>query len=566
VPSDREEVIGDENNETLLIWVITLPIAVLVAAAVVFLLYRRKKLAKSRMRKREISTHKGTIQEERQQNQMLKAQLEEFQNSVLNIVVAVRAFDAGCTHGRENARVAQASRVLHLDADEVKLEPRVSAVWYWKEDKGRLASHPADQIKPGTEWVKWDPATAAELEASYQAWAQGANQDTVQVDISRGGASKRHAAASGTTFNINVKDMTQTNITTQYQRPILRDEVPTDGGGEESSDQQPMLGGLFARPSPLQLTDQTQVSQSGDKVAWPHDLDTSEDLLPMRKGQLIQVSRKRDDGWWFGTVVFDPNSDTSATQKVQKVDVSSGWFYAPGFTDRPSKEQHRAFNESLGGGSSALDALQPPKEWAAMENQQGCTLSAQLTDQERKAVTESFMRTLIDPSSKYYKYKHVKIVSIERVQNLALWQSYAAKLQTFKIRDHMKTNTRFEKTWLFHGSDPETMPKIMAQGFNRSFCGKNACRYGKGVYFARDSGYSVGYAAADGNGVRRMFLCRVLCGEYCLGYNNQLIPEIRDASRNLLYDSTVDDVGNPAIYVTYHDAQAYPEYVVGYTF
>ena len=29
-----------------------------------------------------------------------------------------------------------------------------------------------------------------------------------------------------------------------------------------------------------------------------------------------------------------------------------------------------------------------------------------------------------------------------------------------------------------------------------------------------------------------------------------------------LYDSTVNNVGNPQIFVTYHDAQAYPEYLV----
>merc|ERR1712167_489021 len=49
---------------------------------------------------------------------------------------------------------------------------------------------------------------------------------------------------------------------------------------------------------------------------------------------------------------------------------------------------------------------------------------------------------------------------------------------------------RFERRWLFHGTDQDTVPKITQQGFNRSFCGKNATAYGKGVYFARDSEYS----------------------------------------------------------------------------
>ena len=39
-----------------------------------------------------------------------------------------------------------------------------------------------------------------------------------------------------------------------------------------------------------------------------------------------------------------------------------------------------------------------------------------------------------------------------------------------------------------------------------------------------------------------------------------LTPGVRDDSKNLLYDTTVDDMKRPSIFVTYHDAQAYLEY------
>lgn len=35
------------------------------------------------------------------------------------------------------------------------------------------------------------------------------------------------------------------------------------------------------------------------------------------------------------------------------------------------------------------------------------------------------------------------------------------------------------------------MPKINRDSFNRSYCGKNANTYGKGVYFAVHSSYSI---------------------------------------------------------------------------
>ena len=57
-----------------------------------------------------------------------------------------------------------------------------------------------------------------------------------------------------------------------------------------------------------------------------------------------------------------------------------------------------------------------------------------------------------------------------------------------------------------------------------------------------------------------MFLCRVMTGEFCLGDSSFLTPPARTGV--ILFDSTVDNVANPSIFVTYHDAQAYPEYLV----
>jgi hypothetical protein len=59
-----------------------------------------------------------------------------------------------------------------------------------------------------------------------------------------------------------------------------------------------------------------------------------------------------------------------------------------------------------------------------------------------------------------------------------------------------------------------------------------------------------------------MFLCRVAIGEYCQGKQDALIPDVRPGGGNQLYDSTVNHVSAPSIFVTYHDAQAYPEYLV----
>jgi hypothetical protein len=54
-------------------------------------------------------------------------------------------------------------------------------------------------------------------------------------------------------------------------------------------------------------------------------------------------------------------------------------------------------------------------------------------------------------------------------------------------------------------------------GFLRQFGQRQA--YGDGVYFALNSAYSANasYAVPDQRGHQRMFLCKVLVGEYCTG-------------------------------------------------
>ena len=164
---------------------------------------------------------------------------------------------------------------------------------------------------------------------------------------------------------------------------------------------------------------------------------------------------------------------------------------------------------------------------------------------------------------------NVKVESIVRVQNISMWQSYAVKRQTIAMREDQKsvlkdgkvaiaelTKASNEQVWLFHGTDEDTVPKIASQGFNRSFCGKNATMFGKGVYFARDASYSSSttYSRPNGKGIQHMFLCRVVVGAYTKGVKDALTPDVRNG--NLLYDTTVNDMYSPGIYVTYHDAQA----------
>ena len=90
--------------------------------------------------------------------------------------------------------------------------------------------------------------------------------------------------------------------------------------------------------------------------------------------------------------------------------------------------------------------------------------------------------------------------------------------------------------------------------------------FGKGVYFARDASFSVGYANKTqvGVGNRCMYLAKVLVGQYCKGTNRKsVVPPPKDPSTpEVLFDSVVNDAGNPSIFVVFFDNQCYPEYLI----
>ena len=85
------------------------------------------------------------------------------------------------------------------------------------------------------------------------------------------------------------------------------------------------------------------------------------------------------------------------------------------------------------------------------------------------------------------------------------------------------------------------------------------------MYFAKEAWYSSGkqYAVPDGEGLQYMYIAKVLVGTYTKGKEGLRVPPSIDASNpNICYDSVVDTVTNPLIYVVFYDYQHYPEYLI----
>ena len=62
-----------------------------------------------------------------------------------------------------------------------------------------------------------------------------------------------------------------------------------------------------------------------------------------------------------------------------------------------------------------------------------------------------------------------------------------------------------------------------------------------------------------------MYFGCVLTGKYTKGNSSMLVPPPKSPNNlNVLYDSVVDNVGSPSIFVVFYDPQAYPEYLITY--
>lgn len=121
------------------------------------------------------------------------------------------------------------------------------------------------------------------------------------------------------------------------------------------------------------------------------------------------------------------------------------------------------------------------------------------------------------------------------------------------LSKHMPAKKHMERM-LFHGTNPQNVDGICVEAFNRSFSGQNGTIYGHGSYFARDMSYSKKYGST-------VFVAKVLTGEFVLGNPSMRVPPQKPNSK-VRYESVVDNVDNPTIFVTFTDMSAYPAYLI----
>ncbi|XP_070770712.1 poly(ADP-ribose) polymerase family member 14-related sequence 1 [Enoplosus armatus] len=209
---------------------------------------------------------------------------------------------------------------------------------------------------------------------------------------------------------------------------------------------------------------------------------------------------------------------------------------------------------------------------------QGCTLEIKRIDKLKDADipedwdtmpanTSSYAVTIKAGTAEHTKVLNLfkatckqTIIKIERIQNPVLWKSLQLKKRDMEQRNHHLNNEK----QLFHGTCHDTVAYINEHGFNRSYAGKNAACYGNGTYFAVNANYSASntYSKPNQNGEKCMYLCRVLTGDFTTGHQNMIVPPAKGPVSVQKYDSVVDKIANPSMFVIFHDSHAYPEYLI----
>ncbi|KAM6909127.1 protein mono-ADP-ribosyltransferase PARP14-like [Xenentodon cancila] len=190
-----------------------------------------------------------------------------------------------------------------------------------------------------------------------------------------------------------------------------------------------------------------------------------------------------------------------------------------------------------------------PTNWEPMQEESFKKVELQVNSKEYQDVATGFHKT-----AKY------KIHKIERVQNNFQWYAYSVCRQ--RILTKNGSQDPGEKV-LYHGTSATSGSCIERDRFNRGYAGAHAARFGKGVYFAVNANYSAThFSQPDASGLKRLYVARVITGRYTVGDPSMTAPPRRGSDPTDCFDSLVDNLQQPSMFVIFHDDQAYPEYLI----
>nr|XP_020635234.1 poly [ADP-ribose] polymerase 9 isoform X1 [Pogona vitticeps]XP_020635235.1 poly [ADP-ribose] polymerase 9 isoform X2 [Pogona vitticeps] len=116
---------------------------------------------------------------------------------------------------------------------------------------------------------------------------------------------------------------------------------------------------------------------------------------------------------------------------------------------------------------------------------------------------------------------------------------------------------------LYHRVPAQYCSLVCQTGFQKAYSSLQDEKYGTGVYFAKNPGNLVDtQEKCELDHLICLFEAEVVTGSYTRGNRSFVAPPVINASNMKLYDSVVDDIHNPEIFVIFNREQALPLYLL----
>ena len=276
--------------------------------------YRQHKLRRNKVMQEQIvveqAEKKTAIKQQlktEQEKNVLQKQLVELQDSMQSMMEVRTPWKGTPDNSTAVLARPRGSKIIATTAEV----PAPMVRWYWQEDAHTIAKHNKFMVKQPGNWVEYAGSVAAELEQHFKDWNLTGGTPKLSTDLAEristtGNEQKAENSHTGTKYTVNVQLMVQTNDQSCFSRKMLRDVM-------QRSESELIEGDDIASISTIELmeiegddTASISTTESMDDLSMelvgsagditPMDWSV-ENMLPLVRGQLIQVGIRRCRGW-----------------------------------------------------------------------------------------------------------------------------------------------------------------------------------------------------------------------------------------------------------------------------
>ncbi|XP_060118774.1 protein mono-ADP-ribosyltransferase PARP9 [Heteronotia binoei] len=172
---------------------------------------------------------------------------------------------------------------------------------------------------------------------------------------------------------------------------------------------------------------------------------------------------------------------------------------------------------------------------------------------------ESYLQEFKDKEKQLEK-SGLRVLKIEKIYNPVLESAF----QRIKRKVEGKNSGRPVTHRLYHHVPAQYCSLVCKTGFQTTYSTSQDQKYGAGIYFNKNPRNLVADTRekCEMDHLLCAFEAEVVTGLFTRGNRSYVVPPLINASGMKLYDSVVDDIHNPEIFVIFNREQALPLYLL----